>query len=300
MGRRATINARKRRRRILSITVVVAVIAILAVVYIAANQSASGLTKYIYQPVNASLVQQVAGVSDSTLNTIGASSGITPPASITGTALTLNGKPEVLYIGGEYCPYCAIERWSIVIALSRFGQFSGLEYMLSSSTDINPNTPTFTFQKANYTSSYISFVAVEEFDRSEAVRQALTTDQQTLVNQYGTCAATGTSGGIPFIDLGNKYAVNCGAQTSFSVAGENWTQVAGQLNNPSSPTARAIDAVANTLITAICNLTSGQPTSVCNQSYAMLSVGAPGASSLQIQSAPNLATRGNREDDSYL
>src|SRR5690348_7156130 len=31
-------------------------------------------------------------------------------ATVTGTPLTSNGKPELLYLGGEYCPYCAAER----------------------------------------------------------------------------------------------------------------------------------------------------------------------------------------------
>ena len=47
-------------------------------------------------------------------------------ATVNGTALTSNGKPEVLFLGGEYCPYCAAERWSMVNALSRFGTFTGL------------------------------------------------------------------------------------------------------------------------------------------------------------------------------
>jgi hypothetical protein len=32
----------------------------------------------------------------------------------------------MLYIGAEYCPYCAAERWPLVMALSKFGTFSNL------------------------------------------------------------------------------------------------------------------------------------------------------------------------------
>ena len=39
------------------------------------------------------------------------------PAALTGPS----GSPELFYYGAEYCPYCAAERWSVVIALSRFG-----------------------------------------------------------------------------------------------------------------------------------------------------------------------------------
>jgi len=43
-------------------------------------------------------------------------------------------------LGRSYCPYCAAERWSIIVALSKFGNFSGLTYMLSSAFDIDPST----------------------------------------------------------------------------------------------------------------------------------------------------------------
>ena len=49
------------------------------------------------------------------------------------TATDASGKtvPEILYMGAEYCPYCAAQRWSTIIALSRFGKFSGLGNMSS-------------------------------------------------------------------------------------------------------------------------------------------------------------------------
>jgi Domain of unknown function (DUF929) len=276
LGRRATLNSRKRRRRILTVSVVVMLIALLAVVYfIVAAASNSSLAQYIGKPVSSAVLDQVTGVGDSTLATIGAPAGVTPPASITGSPLTSGGKAEVLYVGGDYCPYCAIERWSLVVALSRFGQFSGLEYMLSSSTDVNANSPTFTFSNISYVSNYIAFVAVEKYDRTGSVRQALTTGQQAIMTQYDVCLANNQSGGIPFVDIGNAYAVNCGAQSTLDISGLNWTQVASQLNTPTSNVAKLIDGAANTLITAICKVDGNQPGVVCSQSYASLSIGAP-------------------------
>jgi hypothetical protein len=75
--------------------------------------------------------------------------------------LTANGKPLVVYVGAEYCPYCAAERWAAVIALSRFGTFSGLGQTHSSSTDVYPNTATLSFHGASYTSQYLQFQGVE-------------------------------------------------------------------------------------------------------------------------------------------
>jgi hypothetical protein len=277
---KANLRARKRRRRILTISIVAIVVALLVVVYFVASLEAVPPSPLIGKPVPASLLGQITGVSDATLASIGAGSGVTPPASVSGSALTSGGKPEVVYIGGEFCPYCAIERWSLIVALSRFGTFQGIEYMMSSSTDVNPNTPTFTFANTTYTSSYISFVPVEEFGRQgqSQVIQPLTSEQQSLVSQFDICTAPGgQSGGIPFVDIANKYAVNCGAQFTLSntagaasdyIVGMNWTQIASTLNNPSSPIAQRIDGAANSLITAICKSTGGSPSSVCTQSYA--------------------------------
>jgi len=283
LGRRATLNARARRRRILTISAVVAVVAVVSVVYLVAAAGIDPYGSYIGQPVSPAILQQLTGVSNSTLDTVGAIAGVNPPANITGPPLTSGGRPEVLFIGGEYCPFCAVERWSLIIALSRFGQFSGIQYMQSSSTDVNPNTPTFTFSGASYTSNYITFLPVEEFDRTGAVRQALTSEQQSLLTQYDTCAGTSSSGGIPFVDIDNAFAVNCGAQFNLDISVDNWTQVATQLNNPNSNTARLIDSAADSLITAICKADGGQPGSVCSQPYATESLA-------YAQAAPSIAS----------
>ncbi len=195
--------------------------------------------------------------------------------------LTLDGKPEVLYIAGDFCPFCALERWSLIVALSHFGNFSGLEYMQSSRTDADPNTPTFTFSNASYVSKYVSFVAVEETNREEQTVTALNGNEPSLFSQYGTCATNGESGGIPFVDIANAYVVNCGAQFSLPrIAGESWTQVASQLDMPNSTVAQQIDGAANTLIAAICKVDGGQPSSVCGQSHAMVTQGVRVAAAL--------------------
>ena len=36
-------------------------------------------------------------------------------------------------MGAEYCPYCAAQRWAMIVALSRFGTFSGLTTVHSAS-----------------------------------------------------------------------------------------------------------------------------------------------------------------------
>ncbi len=111
----------------------------------------------------ASVVKDITTVPPSTLTSVG--TGTADPKSITtvasAKALTSGGKPQVLYIGAEYCPYCATERWAMAVALSRFGTFSGLHGIHSSSSDVYPSTPTLTFYKSTYTSKYLTFTPVE-------------------------------------------------------------------------------------------------------------------------------------------
>ena len=73
----------------------------------------------------------------------------------------------VVYVGGEYCPYCAAERWAMVMWLSRFGTFTNLHEIQSSSNDIDANTNTFTFYKSSYTSQYIDLSTNEIEDRAQ-------------------------------------------------------------------------------------------------------------------------------------
>ena len=271
MGRRATLNAKKRNRRIITISIVVVIIAAVVVLALIINSTSDPNAKYIGLPVDRSVLQQITGVSDGTLNSVAVPSGVTPPNPITGTALVSGGKPEVIYIGGDYCPYCAVERWSLIMALSHFGNFSGLQYMESSATDVNANSPTFTFSSASYSSPYLTFLGVEEYNRAAAVVNTLTTAENGLLSSYDICPSGG-SGGIPFVDIANQYAVNCGAQSTLDLTGQNWTQVAPLLSSASNPTAQLIDGAANTLITAFCKVDGGLPATVCTQSYATVTL----------------------------
>jgi hypothetical protein len=181
-------------------------------------------------------------------------------ATVDGTPLTSGGKPEVLFIGGEYCPFCAAERWAMVNAFSRFGTFTGLKTTHSSSTDVDPNTPTFTFVGSTYTSKYITFTPVEEFGaESNITLQTPTAAQQTLATTYDP------SGSIPFIDLGSKY-VEVGNLLPLSptmLAGQSWAQVAAAMNNPSSTLGKAEIGNANYITAGVCELTGNLPATAC-------------------------------------
>jgi len=168
-----------------------------------------------------------------------------------------DGKPLVFYFGAEYCPFCAAERWPLIIALSRFGTFTGLSTTTSSSTDVYPNTPTFTFHGASYASTYVTFQSVEVSDRNQSPLENPSSAQQALVSKYDT------SDTIPFLDLGNKLVLLKPSYMPDTLAGKTWQDVATALTNPESSESQAILGSANQLTAAICLLTSNQPSSVC-------------------------------------
>jgi hypothetical protein len=273
-AQRAAERRSEQRRRILiasgSVVVVLAIVLVFVIVKLNGKPAASaqGVSNGPTGSSLSAVVNKVTSVPASTLNTVGQGGGAVTgkPTTISGTALTENGKPEMLYIGAEYCPYCAAERWAMIVALSRFGTFSGLSTVHSSSTDVYPNTPTWTFYKSSYTSPYLTFTPVETTtnvaDASNTppyvTLQTPTAAQQALITKY-----VGASGSIPFIDFGNKYLISGASYNPALLAGLSWSTIATDLSNPSSPVAQAVDGTANYITAAICKMTGNQPASAC-------------------------------------
>jgi len=193
------------------------------------------------------------------------------PASV--PALTSGGKPEILYIGAEYCPYCAAERWALVIALSKFGTFSNLATTTSSSTDANPDTPTFSFVGSTYTSPYITFTPVETQDRAGQTLQTPTNDEANIFQTYDVPPYTNSQGAIPFIDLGGRYLVSGTQYDGSQLSGMSFDTALGDITSGANPTSHAVQAAAARLVGVICSLTHGQPSSVCTAVPASLQTG---------------------------
>ncbi len=129
--RAAAQRAQRRNRLLLAGGAIVAVVAVvLAFVLLHGGNSGSASTAGEPPgPTGAALtalVGEVTSVPAAALAQVGSGTVTSTPTSISGAPLTSGGKPEMLYMGAEYCPYCAAERWSMIVALSRFGTFSGL------------------------------------------------------------------------------------------------------------------------------------------------------------------------------
>jgi len=258
---------RDARRRLLirvgaPVLVVLAVIATLVVVRIN-QQPATAVTGAPSGPVSATVTHAIADVPAATFDTVGAGTLTAAPSAITGPALTTaDGQPRVVYIGAEYCPYCAAERWAVATALSRFGSFTDLGQTTSASADVYPNTATLSFHGATYTSDLLAFTGVETTTNVPTASGYAPLDtpsaaDQALDTQYNP------QGSIPFIDLGNKYMI---AGASFDPAvlqGLSQDEISAKLADPLSPVAQAVDGAANVITAAVCALTGQQPAAVC-------------------------------------
>ncbi|MFB9409484.1 DUF929 domain-containing protein [Dactylosporangium matsuzakiense] len=219
-----------------------------------------------------SIVSGVTSVPATTLDTVAAGAKPSLPTALTGQpALTDGGKPLILYVGAEYCPFCAAQRWPVVIALSRFGTFSGLTLTTSAADDSYPNTPTLSFHGSTYQSQYLSFQGVETTTNTRKNGQygqldTLTAAQQQVVAKYNAApfVPADSAGAIPFIDFANK-ALQAGASYSPQLlADHTHQQVLDAIKNPDSQVGRAIDGSANAMTALLCKITGNQPGDVCS------------------------------------
>ena len=252
--------ARKRaeaRRRFLAAAGAVAVVLAIVVALVAVKLTASPAHRTASESIApAALVRQVITVPAAAL------AGVSPGQATTllqqvktpGPRLTLDGKPAIVFVSEESCPFCAAERWALTVALSHFGTWSQLGITKSSATDIYPNTATLSFRAARYRSAELTLSTTELTDNVGHLLQPQTALDARLIASYDVppyVNSVDQSGAVPFLDIGNRYIL-AGAQYNPQVlAGLSAAQIANQLSNPSSPVAQAIDGSANVIIAAI-------------------------------------------------
>ena len=262
--RNALRAAQKRRQRYILAGLASALVLIVVVVLVVVKTTTSTTATTSAAPdtpAPASALAALSGIPASSLAHAAQVTKVNGPTAINAPPLTQGGKPEILYMGAEYCPYCAAERWAIVTALSHFGHFSGLGVTTSSATDIDPSTPTFSFHGATYTSPYLAFSSVEETTNQQSGNgyvplEQPTAAQQQLFTSYG-------NGGIPFLDLGGRY-VGGVAYDPAVLASMSTNGVAAAAAQGSSTAGKDIQASAGVLTAAICRLTNNQPAAVCS------------------------------------
>ena len=263
-AQQAAARKAEQRRRLLIVGGSVGLVLVIVVAFLVVKGLAKPAKTLGSGHLPAAVTRNITNVPSAALASVGTGSLSAGPGlpikPISGKPLTAGGKPEMLYIGAEYCPYCAAMRWSMAVALSRFGTFGPLKGIHSSATDVYPNTPTLTFYKQQYSSPYLTFTPVENLNGQKKLLQPVTKAQQALWTAYGT---TQGSVGYPFIDFGNKVAVSGPLYLPTMLKGLTWAQVASKLKNPSDPVAQAVDGAANYVTASICKMTGDKPGSVC-------------------------------------
>jgi Domain of unknown function (DUF929) len=260
--------ARKRaeaRRRFLvaagAVTAVLAIALALVTVKLTATPAHRTATESI---APTALVRQVTTVPAAALAQVSPGAAVTSLQQVNtpGPPLTINGKPAIVFVSEESCPFCAAERWALTVALSHFGTWSQLGITKSSAADIYPNTATLSFRAARYRSAELTLSTTELTDNVGHPLQPQTALDARLIASYDVppyVNSADQSGAVPFLDIGNKYIL-AGAQYDPQVlAGLSAAQIASQLGSPSSPVAQAVDGAAKVIIAAINQVLRNRP-----------------------------------------
>jgi len=252
---RAKVKKRQTVRRLEIIAVVTLVaVAIVVGVYLAMNNKGAS-DAYIGKPVSQKVYSLLYQASEAQYGAPG-SVYLTAVKNVTGQVYSENGKPILISATGEHCAPCALLRWSLVMALMRFGNFTNLEYMTSSAAE--GDYATFTFIASRYQSSYLIYQPYEVFNRAGTPLETLPANYSLADQQYGKSS-------IPFLDFADKYVISGGILSNPGILGtKNWTQIITSIQTGDTAGSQ-IKQAANVITAVICKITGEKPASVCSQ-----------------------------------
>jgi Domain of unknown function (DUF929) len=225
------------------------------------TQSRGAAASSNYSPLPRKQVHEITSVLPATLASIGSGkrhgSRNRPPGRVKEGKLARHGKPELAYIIGEFCPFCAGESWSVAVALSRFGRFHGLTTLTSSADDDPASIRTMSFRYSHFHSRYLAYDPIVNEDANRKRVEPVPAKVRRVWNRYGPP-------GYPFIDFGGRAVLNLPSFDPTLLAKLTRKQIAADLNHPKRPVAKAIDGSANQITAAICIMTKEKPANVCH------------------------------------
>jgi hypothetical protein len=171
------------------------------------------------------------------------------------------GKPLIFFMGAEWCPFCASERWGLVEATSRFGKWSGLRELTSrEGQDYFPALATYDLSQATYMSEYISIRHKEVATVEGDPLQKLGSFEEGLVNGYDKL------GSVPFLFASGpvgRYTVELPFSPGL-LDGQSFASLRKDVAAEApTPAVEAIDGQADAITALICKLDGRQPASVC-------------------------------------
>jgi Domain of unknown function (DUF929) len=264
-----------------SVVLVVVVITVLVVVKLTSTGGPTAGSHQAVRPASSTLAHQLSTVPASVFDTVGVGipsqfSGGAPIVIKGQPALTLNGRaPTMMYLGAEFCPFCAAERWGMAVALARFGTWSGLDTTASGLQD--GDFSTLSFRDAKLTSRYVNFVPIElctnvvdpGADGCSGYKplQRPTKSEQAVLDKYaGPAFVPGDTQGIsfPYIDVDNKVLYSGSTYEPTVLTGLSQAQIAAGLTDPTNTVTRSIIGTSNYIAASICASTKGAPADVCD------------------------------------
>jgi thiol-disulfide isomerase/thioredoxin len=180
-----------------------------------------------------------------------------------GEPLLDGGKPLVFFMGAEWCPFCASERWALVEATSRFGKWSGLRELHSrSGQDFFPSLATYDLSRATYTSDYLNVRHKEVATVEGDPLQKLGSFEERLVDEDDKL------GSVPFLFAAGppgRYTVELAYSPSL-LEGQSYVSLRKEVAAAApTPAVEAIGGEADALTALICKLDGRRPASVCAQ-----------------------------------
>jgi hypothetical protein len=267
-GRQARQQAQRRNRLYGGGAVGLAIVAAVIIVVVVVT-GGSGAPR---QPAPASAVTQMESVPLSTM--VAASTmvggGLTSAVKATGGTLTSAGKPELLFIGAEFCPICGAERWPMTMALMKFGTFTNLKQTHSALRD--GNVGTWSYYGSTYTSPYLVFDPVETTTNQPEGNYYKTLEKTTVAQEAVWQANEGNNAGFPFIDFGGTAVLESSQYNPETVYYKSFNSILGSVGSNDNTVGASIDASAAAFTKYICGMTNNQPSTVCS---AVSSVSAP-------------------------
>jgi Domain of unknown function (DUF929) len=264
-------------RRYLALGLIIVAIILLAALVVVRDNSGPSTTSTVetFNPAPSSLLSTLSSVPASAYDAVGVTSPanpVTPPlptgagSSPAWMATVNDGPPEpvVFFYGAEFAPYAAVQRWPLILALSRFGTFNQLGLMQSSSTTAFANLSTFTLWQVSYSSKYVILESVERYGSLNPTGarylglEKPTRRQSAAIDSYATTPDT-----FALLDVANRWVLNGAAFAPGVLAGLSQDQIAGYLTTPATPLTQAMLTAANEISAAICSVDGGKPNAVC-------------------------------------
>jgi hypothetical protein len=265
-------------RRYLALGLIVVAIVLLGALVLVRDNSGPSTTSTVetFSPASSSLVSTMTSVPASVYDAVGVSSPANPvqapqPAGNGDAPLwmaTAGGGPPmpvVFFYGAEFAPYAAVQRWPLILALSRFGTFNQLGLMQSSGSTAFADLSTFTFWNVSYSSKYLILESVERYSSLNPTGgrylrlQTPDSKQAAAIASYGQGANT-----FALTDVANRYVLNGASFAPGVLFGLSQTQIAGDLATPASPLTQAVVTAANEITASICAVDNDKPSAVCD------------------------------------